>query len=457
MRHLLARTVALATALVAGVMIVVTALWLWGDARARAEEEARSQAEIVGAVVGIGADPEVLRGVVASTPAGREGHLAVHLPDGTVVGASRVPSATAATAAASAAQGAGTRQVGVEGGTAYLVSAPTPEGEALVEVFLPRWRVVSGFGPAVAGLVVIAAVAVAGAVALADQRSEPARRALRALAGTAVAIGQGRLNARVRVHGPRDLVALGESINAIGERVQDLLAREREMAADVSHRLRTPLTALRLDAEALPGPEGDRIREAVGAMERDVDDIIRDVRPREGAAGADGDAGGGDGAGRECDLAAAVRDRMGFWSMLAADQGREVEVDLPGGPACVALSREEAMAVLDALVGNVFRYTAAGKPFAVTVVAHAGWVSLIVEDAGPGFADPVSALRRGASGAGSTGLGLDIVRHAVEATGGTIHLEHGKLGGARVRSRFSESGVRHEADAPRAWRLRRSG
>ncbi|OLT25997.1 hypothetical protein BJF83_21925 [Nocardiopsis sp. CNR-923] len=440
MRSLLARAVTLATVLVAGVMVAVTAVWGWNDALARTEARVRTQSDVVAAVVAAGADPDVLRAAVAATAAGERGHLAVHLPDGTTVGASHAPPEDARESVRSGEPYA----VRAEGGTAYLFPAPTPaEGEAAVEVYVPRGEVAAELGRTVAVLVLVAALSVVGAVALVDRLSRPARLALGALAGTAVAIGEGRLNARVRVRGPRDLVVLGESINAIGDRVQGLLDREREMAADVSHRLRTPLTALRLDAEALPGPEGDRIREAVGALEQDVDDIIRNVRPAN-------DAGP-----RECDLAEAVRDRMGFWSLLASDQGRDVEVRLPQTPARVGLPREDCAAVLDALVGNVFRYTPAGGPFAVTVVCHAGWVTLIVEDAGPGFADPVGALRRGTSGGGSTGIGLDIVRHAVETTGGTIHLERGKLGGARVRSRFAELGVPHGQDQPRAWRLHR--
>ena len=235
-------------------------------------------------------------------------------------------------------------------------------------------------GRALGGLVVVAVLVVLGAVLITDRLSRPARRALRALADTAVAIGEGRLNARIRVHGPRDLVILGESINAIGERVQGLLTKEREMAADVSHRLRTPLTALRLDTETLTGAEGVRIRDAIAALEQDVDAIIRDVRPQEPAPGR-GEAE------RACDLSEAVLDRMGFWSMLAADQGREVTLDLPEAPCLVALNRDECVAVLDSLVGNVFRYTPADGPFAVAVVRYAGWVTLIVEDAGPGIGD----------------------------------------------------------------------
>jgi signal transduction histidine kinase len=452
LRRLLARAVTLATVLVAVVMIGVTGLWAWWEARERAEAEVRSQAHTVASVAEADPDPALLRRVVASTSAGVRGHLSVHLPDGTTVGASWAEQDDVAAARES---GTGFEdEVGAGDGTVYLLTVAGPEGDtadgdgvSVVEVYQPRSEATSGLGRALGGLVVVATLAVLGAVLITDRLSRPARRALRALADTAVAIGEGRLNARIRVYGPRDLVILGESINAIGERVQGLLTKEREMAADVSHRLRTPLTALRLDTEPLPGAEGERIRDAITALEQDVDAIIRDVRPHEPAPETE----------RACDLSEAVLDRMGFWSMLAADQGREVTLDLPEAPCPVALDRDECVAVLDSLVGNVFRYTPAHGPFAVAVVEYAGWVTLIVEDSGPGFADPTAALRRGTSGGGSTGLGLDIVRHAVETTGGTVHLERGKLGGARVRARFAQLDVPHEEEQPRAWRLRRSG
>ena len=56
---------------------------------------------------------------------------------------------------------------------------------------------------------------------------------------------------------------------------------------------------------------------------------------------------------------------------------------------------------------------------------HAGWVTLVVEDGGTGVADPSSALHRGISGGGSTGLGLDIARAAAVATGAATCLGAG--------------------------------
>jgi signal transduction histidine kinase len=162
----------------------------------------------------------------------------------------------------------------------------------------------------------------------------------------------------------------------------------------------------------------------------DVDRIIQALQPAEGELSS------------TCDVASVVEARTAFWSAHAANQGRVCEIDV-GEPAWVPLSPDALGAVVDALLENVFRHTPAAAPVGVSVVRHAGWVTLVVEDGGTGVADPSSALHRGSSGGGSTGLGLDIARAAAEATGGTIHLERGRLGGARVRLRFGEANSHH--------------
>jgi signal transduction histidine kinase len=150
-----------------------------------------------------------------------------------------------------------------------------------------------------------------------------------------------------------------------------------------------------------------------------------------------------------------VRRRTEVWSALAQLTGRRCEVRTVPSPAVVALAEDELAAVVDALVGNVFGHTPDGTAFAVSVVRHAGWITLVVDDAGPGVADPVTALRRGVtSRVDGTGLGLDIARNAAEATGGTIHVERAALGGARIRLRFGDADAEHaDAHEARAWRL----
>ena len=96
------------------------------------------------------------------------------------------------------------------------------------------------------------------------------------------------------------------------------------------------------------------------------------------------------------------------------------------------LPASELAAALDALLGNVFRYTPQGTAFEVAVSRRSGYVALRVDDAGPGIASRDRALRRGTSGRGSTGLGLDIVRKAAVAARGGVDIDRAGLGGTSV-------------------------
>ena len=129
------------------------------------------------------------------------------------------------------------------------------------------------------------------------------------------------------------------------------------------------------------------------------------------------------------DAAQVIAERAAFWAVLADDQGRDMRLELAPGPVLVGVAGPDLAAALDALLGYVFAHTPEGTAFAVRLQARAGGGSLVsVEDSGPGFpqGDPV---RRGASGGGSTGLGLDIVRQAAEASGGPLTVRSGTAGG----------------------------
>ena len=126
--------------------------------------------------------------------------------------------------------------------------------------------------------------------------------------------------------------------------------------ADLSHRLRTPLTALRIDVESLADPQARaRLVADLDAVDRTVDDVIREAdRPvREGVAVA-------------CDAAAVVAERVRFWSVLAEEERRQVTVAVPPTGRCWSRSAEtDLVACVDALIGNVFAHTREGTPFSV--------------------------------------------------------------------------------------------
>jgi signal transduction histidine kinase len=255
---------------------------------------------------------------------------------------------------------------------------------------------------------------------VADRLARSLTRPITAAANASYRLAQGALGARAPDEGPPEVRQVSAGLNLLAGRITDLLAQERAMVADLSHRLRTPLTALRIDVESLPESR-DRLISDIDAIERTVDDVIREAgrTVREGMAVS-------------CDAAALIADRIHFWSALAEDQGRKVTTELPTEPVPVKLSAEDLVACIDALIGNVFAHTPEGVRFSVRLrhLAQGGAV-LTVADAGPGLPGP-DAIGRGVSGTGSTGLGLDIVTRTAARAGGSVQTGRSAAGGAEI-------------------------
>jgi signal transduction histidine kinase len=304
-----------------------------------------------------------------------------------------------------------------------VVPVVTREGTAVVRVGLLSGDLTEGVGRAwlVLGLLGLGMIALA--VVVADRLGRSFVRPVGELAVTAERLGGGELEARVRPAGPPEVVEVGVALNELAGRVEVLLAAERESVADLSHRLRTPLTALRLRAEAVDDPEAAAALLAqVDRLQREVDDLIHSAR--RGSRSTSG-----------VDLGLVARNRSDFWLVLADEQGRSFRIDLPTSPVFVEADVSEVAAVIDALVGNVFAHTPAGVGFDLVVRAENGMAVLSLDDAGPGFPDR-AVVRRGESRAGSTGLGLDIASRFAERNGGSLFAGSSPLGGARVEVRL---------------------
>ena len=176
---------------------------------------------------------------------------------------------------------------------------------------------------------------------------------------------------------------------------------------------------------ALGGPDvAERLRHHVTSLERTVDAIVHDARrPSRSKQMAP----------PSCDVGRVVGERVSFWSALAEDQGRPLRLALPDRSLRARLDAADLADVVDVLIDNVFAHTDDGVPVEIWVVPRAdGAVVLTVEDAGPGLPS-VDVINRGTSNAGSTGLGLDIVRRAALASGGSLELGRSRLGGALIR------------------------
>jgi signal transduction histidine kinase len=447
MRWALIRVSLAVTAMVVIAFAVPLGLVVKELARDRALTNAERQAAAVAPALAITTDRAQLERALATTQAGAEDRIAVTVPatagsPAVDIGRHRAP--RAALDAASARGEAAT--VRVPGGYALLRPTAVSSGTvAVVEVFVPGGDVTRGVAGAWLVLAGVGIALVVVSVAIADRLGARMIRPAVRLAGAAHRLGEGNLGVRVSEDGPGELRAAASAFNAMADRVVQLLAAERELAADLSHRLRTPLTVLRLNTASLgEGPAADQTRAAVAQLEREVDQIIRTAREHRGPATL---ATG-------CDAAEVIRERMAFWSALAEDEGREVRTAGADRPALVPVARADLAAALDAMLGNVFRHTPEGTAFAVDVHSSDDAVIVLVSDAGPGVADPAAAVRRGHGdgGQGSTGLGLDIVRRVAEATGGDVAVGRSVLGGAEIRVYLARTPQAAAAPHPRTHR-----
>jgi signal transduction histidine kinase len=341
-----------------------------------------------------------------------------------------------------AAETGAIRTVDVPGGLTRLEPVTVAGKTSVVEIFVPDADLDAGEARSWWVLIAIALGMVGGSVFVVDRLARGAVDSARNLVHAALAVGGGDLGVRIQPSGPRELAEAGYAFNRMADRLVTSRTDERELVADLSHRLRTPLTALRLDAEALDPDDTHvgqfdqaeldrrrgirRIRKAIVTLEGEVNQLINTTRQAVAAQVAQAPEDG------LCDAAEVVRERMLFWSALAGDQNRQYQVIGAHTRIPVPVTRAELAAALDAVLGNVFRYTPQGTAFEVGISRRDGWVALRVDDAGPGIGDPEKAMQRGQSDQGSTGLGLDIARRAAQAGGGSVSLDRAAMGGASV-------------------------
>ncbi|TCB90968.1 HAMP domain-containing histidine kinase [Micromonospora zingiberis] len=415
MRARLALLVAAVSVLIVIAFLVPLALLLRTAAEDRATVRATADAQSLATVVGT-ADADTIRLTVEQLVAESGRPVSVFLPDGTVFGSPASPTPAVQLAGRGQSLTADTS----DGREVVIAVQGRTDGTAVIRTVVPYAEMTAGVGRAWLVLALLGVVLVVIGLAMADRLARTLVRPIGELSAVSHRLANAELDARVRPAGPAELREVGGALNHLAGRIQELLVQEREQVADLSHRLRTPLTALRLEAESLRDPQdAARVTEAVDGLERAVTGLIRQARWRTPADGV-----------VVTDAVATVADRVAFWSVLAEDTGRAVELDLAPGPLPVGVPGDELAAAVDALLGNVFAHTPDGTAFVVRLAPADTHVALTVADQGPGIA--ADSVRRGASQAGSTGLGLDIARRAAQASGGRLELGERPGGGAQV-------------------------
>ncbi len=343
MRRQLALLAAAIASLVLVAFLIPLAVLVRTVAADRAVSAAASQAQSLVPVVAT-ASRSTLRLTLEQLNGTAAHPFTVFLSDGTVLGAP-----AARTAAVQLAARGRSFSVATAGGRQILVSVQGSSGESAVATFVSGAELRQGVARSWLILLALGAALVVAAVVVADRLAQTILRPVGELSAVSRRLAGGDLDARTRPSGPKEIRDVAAGLNHLAARIRELLREEREAFADLSHRLRTPLMALRLEAESLHDPgEAEHVSDGIDAVERAVTQAISDAR-RPGTAVRAGAV--------SCDAAQVVRERVGFWSVLATETGRTASVDLADGPLPVHLPRADLAACVDALLGNVFAHT----------------------------------------------------------------------------------------------------
>ena len=269
----------------------------------------------------------------------------------------------------------------------------------------------------------IAALSLGGvltAVALAALQARRLARPLEAIARRSAQLGDGDFSIRAGHFGVPEIDAIAQGLDSSAGRIAQLVAREREFSANVSHQLRTPLTALRLRLEqAGDGDDSDaRARELEAAL-RETDRLeatIADLLAlaRQASAGATATVNAG----------SVAHDHAERWRPTFARARRALEV-VADKNVLVRASRGTVGQVLDVLLDNALRH--GSGPVRIGVVADGRVARVTVGDGGPGVPaeDRDRIFERGASQSGGTGIGLHLARALAQADNGGLRVLDG--------------------------------
>lgn len=236
---------------------------------------------------------------------------------------------------------------------------------------------------------------------------------------------------------PAELAPLLATLNGLFTRIEALLQGERRLTADAAHELRTPIAAIRAQAQVALGARDDAERaHALGALlvgcdraARLIDQLLLLARLEAGAAPPRA----------ALDLAVLARQAIADAAESPQHRGHALALDAEG-PVPALGDPLLTQVLLRNLLDNALRYSPPGSAVTLTAAtAPAGW-QLCLEDGGPGLDDGQRArlgerfLRGADTATPGSGLGWSIVRRIAALQGWTVTTDRSPtLGGLRVR------------------------
>ncbi|GAA3961674.1 ATP-binding protein [Gordonia caeni] len=313
---------------------------------------------------------------------------------------------------------AGDQELGPEPMGAQLTDSVTLGQGYTLTLSVPRSEVRSSqlLALLVLGLVIGGSVAGGGLVALITARrlTEP----LTQVAGRAAAMARGDLRSAWPYYGIDELDRVTTALSEANAEIARRLERESQIIGNVSHQLRSRLTAIQLRLDELTLHSDPEVvaeaQEGVAQVERlaaELDELVSASRAEGGARAA-------------VDVVEVVQTLAEDFRGPFEAAGRRIRVELPDRPRPVYGRPGRLREALSALLDNALSHGGGSVTVRVDDLVSADIVRVTVSDTGGGVPDHLAPdiFRRGFSGGASTGVGLSLARALVEADGGRLDL-----------------------------------
>jgi two-component system sensor histidine kinase BaeS len=276
---------------------------------------------------------------------------------------------------------------------------------------------------------------------------------LRQLTDATQRFARGERNLRLPARSRDEVGDLTHSFQAMMSEIERQEKLRKEMSADIAHELRTPLSVVRANLDALADGVYPMTRENLAPIRESIDlldRLVEDLRTLDLV-----DAGRLTLEKSDVDIPRLINRVAALFSPQAESRSRRMEVAVGESIPMLKADAQRLEQILGNLVENALRHTPGGGYIRLSAGAEAGAVLMAVEDSGPGI--PPGQLERiferfyrldeaRTRAEGGSGLGLAIARKLAEAHGGSLWAENRPEGGSRFVLRL-----------PLEWALRPDG
>jgi signal transduction histidine kinase len=244
--------------------------------------------------------------------------------------------------------------------------------------------------------------------------------------------GSGQLGLRVEVEGKDEVAELARSFNEAAQRIEDLVTSHRNLLANASHELRSPLARMKMAVSMLsdmPPERAGQLKQEIHEDIRELDELVEEVLL---ASRLDAKA----------DIDRHPVDLLGLMTEEARRTGAEVHAGIEATTLDLQADDRLLRRAVRNLLENARRYGRQGQDAAqvdarILVLPQA--IDIVIEDRGPGVPaeqrdrifEPFYRLPGHAEHAGGVGLGLSLVRQIARKHGGEVRCEAREGGGSR--------------------------